>query len=189
MKDKNIKEKWGDLIEKYHIYFRTDNEIWLDTYNEAIKFIIDNNKIPSRITGTEEEHRLGKQIDNNRTLYNKNTIDTKKRKKWKYFIDNYFIDNYLIDKYRVYSRMDNETWNNNYDEVIKFIIDNDKCPQRNSKNIKENQLCQWVDNQKTLYNNEKMNNQDRIKKWKYLIDNYINNNKNKTIECIPKKKN
>jgi hypothetical protein len=187
MKDSEKQKKWKDLIEKYHIYFRTDDEIWVDTYNEAIKFIIENNHIPSPIIGIEDEKRIGIWINRQQSLYNtKNKCmkDSEKRKKWKYF-----IDNYLIDKYRVCPKIDNETWNNNYNEAIKFIIANNKIPSRNTGTEKEQYLGKWISNQQSLYNSKTMNNHDRIEKWEYFIDNYLNNNKNKTIECIPKKKN
>jgi len=180
MNDNKRKKIWEEFIKKYYKYFRTDNELWYDTYNEVIKFIIDNKRRPNRDTDDINEQYLGKWIDRQQSLYNTNNMkDQEKEKKWKY----------IIDKYHIYFKTHDEIWKDNYKEAIKFIINNNKRPQRRSKNIEEKRLGQYIEKQQSLYNNGTMKDNIKREKWEYFIDNYLNNNKNKTIECIPKKKN
>jgi len=187
MKDSKRKKMWKKLIKEYNIYFKTKDDIWNDNYNKIISFISNNYKLPDRNANNKDEKMLACWFDHQRSAYNKKNRlmkDSDKREKW----------DILIKKIKKYLTTGDEIWYDKYNEVIEFIKKYNKRPTgyKHAHHTEEEQILgRWFDRQQLAYKkeNKSMSDPEKRKKWKYLIDNYLNNNKNKTIECIPKKKN
>jgi len=62
MKEKNIRIIWDKFIEKYKIYFESNEEVWNDTLQKVINYINENNKRPSMVNKNIDIKNLGKWI-------------------------------------------------------------------------------------------------------------------------------
>lgn len=105
MKNQKIRNLWENFVnnEKYKAYFLDYEDIWYDMFNNAINYINDNNKKPSRIDVNIEIQKLSNWISTQQRNYKKNQYsmkDPKIKKLWKEFINN--------PKYSKYFNTDND---------------------------------------------------------------------------------
>jgi len=161
MSDINVYNTWKEFInnEKYSKYFLEYDIIWYENFNNLKQFIIDNNKLPD-----SNNKQLSQWLSNQKTLYKNNEgimLDETIKKIWEEFINE--------EKYSKYFLEYDIIWYENFNNLKQFIIDNNKLPDSNNK-----QLSQWLSNQKTLYkNNEGIMLDETIKKiWEEFINEY-----------------
>ena len=161
MKDNEKRKKWDELLEKYKEYFKSDDEIWYDNYNEVVAFIELNKRRPSSKSKLSEEQYLGVWIQVQQREKFKNS---ERKYKW----------NEFIDKYKEYFKSDDEIWYDNYTEVVAFIEINKKRPSSTSKNLEEKSLGSWTLNQNRNYKNNKnsMKDLDKRQKFENLVKQY-----------------
>ena len=62
MKDNNIYYKFKDFLETRQIYFISNEDIWNNNLEKVIKYINENNKLPSRLDEDIEIKYLNKWI-------------------------------------------------------------------------------------------------------------------------------
>ena len=173
MENENIYNIWTAFINdnKYKEYFEDNSISWCNILNEVKKYIDENNKRPTSININLEIKELGiwigtqlqnyknkKQIMSNEEIYNK----------WTEFIND--------TKYKIYFDY-SIIWNNNLNEVKKYIYKNNKRPNSNDKNEEIKVLGRWVVKQTINYKNKIkiMSNEDIYNKW----TNFINDDKYK----------
>ena len=162
MSNNNIRLKWEQFIndQKYSKYFMSNDEYWKEKLNEVKTYIDENKKRP--ISRTLIGSWLNTQRDNyslKKEIMSKNEI----RILWEEFITKYF--KYLLSS--------EEIWNNNLNEVMKYIDNNDKKPSSESKIENIKYLGNWIIMQNNKYNNIKNKNEwDDYIKWHAFINKY-----------------
>ncbi len=207
MKNSEIYNKWTEFItsEKYKKYFLSNEDEWLNNFNNIKKYIDENNKRPSSedtqfsklgkwILTQIKNYPIKKHIMSNEIIYNK----------WTKFITS--------EKYKKYFLSNEDEWLNNIDNLKKYIDKNNKTPSQNDKINEIKKLSNWMYCQIAMYKNKKniMKNSEIYNKWtkfitsekykKYFLSNedewlnnldnlkkYIDNN-NKTPSQIAKNK-
>ena len=92
MKNEEIYNKWTEFINNYKIYSNEDS--WIESLNQAKKYIDENNKRPSSEDKNTEIKTLGIWICVQKRNYNKKECIMKNEEiynKWTEFINNYKI--------------------------------------------------------------------------------------------------
>ena len=139
----------------YYYIMHGHNDIWFTNFEETkiyLDSIIENEKkLGSWISAQVSNFKTKKSTMSDINVYNT----------WKEFINN--------EKYSKYFLEYDIIWYENFNNLKQFIIDNNKLPDSNNK-----QLSQWLSNQKTLYkNNEGIMLDETIKKiWEEFINEY-----------------
>jgi superfamily II DNA or RNA helicase len=167
MKNFNIKTKWEEFINNYKEYFKSNEEEWNETLDEAIKYINVNKKRPNKRDKHAKIKNLGIWISHQFNIYKKNTGIMKNsdfKKKWEDF----------IEKYKEYFISNDDIWHETLNNVIKYICENRNIPSTNDKQKEIKKLAFWISNQKSKYKNntENMKNPNIKRKWEEFIDNY-----------------
>ena len=189
MNNQEIRNKWDEFIEKKTQYFLSNEEIWENNLQKLIDFINKNNKRPSSKSKNIDEKNLSYWISQNLINY-KNDKQIMKNKeiriKFEDFLNQY-NENFLSNE---------EIWNNNLQKLEKFINENNKRPNTNSKDNYEKQIGKWINVQLHNYNIMKYNmTNEKIRiKWEKFISKYNqyflsneeiwNNNLQKFIDFI-----
>ena len=135
-----------------------------DNYNELVKWIEENKKIPSQYSENNIEKRLG------------NWATTQKQNKKNNKLDKDKIDK--LDKIKGWRWID-ESFDDNYSELVKWIEENKKMPSQSSENNIEKKRGRWAATQKQNKKNNKLDKDkidklDKIKRW-YWSKNDKNN--------------
>jgi hypothetical protein len=167
MKNEDIREKWKEINDKYKEYIMNFNEIWYKTYNNAIKFIENNNKRPNCYSKNIEEQKLGSWINLQNVNYKKNTQSMKeedKRRKWKDF----------NKKYKEYMMNNDQIWYSEFNNAKNFIETNKIKPNMCSKNTDEQNIGKWFNRQCINYkkNSQSMKEEDKRQKWEEFNKKY-----------------
>jgi len=165
MKNDNIRKEWKEFIEKYNIYFLSNEEYWKNMLLDVKKYIDENKKRPS--TRDEEFGKLGNWISHQIKNYSLNEQIMKNdniRKEWKEF----------IEKYNIYFLSNEDEWNLKLESVKKYIDENKKRPSSKHKNKEISVLGIWLVSQNKIYekNIEIMKEPDIKKKWEEFITEY-----------------
>lgn len=168
MKTKDIYTKWTKFIHKFTEYFRSNEEEWNVMLDKADNFIILNKKRPSVNSNNIEEQIICRWVGTQQEKYKNKTYIMKNQEiydKWTKFKEKnigYFQSNY-------------EIWNDMLTEVDKFIMDNKKKPTQLSKNLKEQQMGNWIFTQQQNYKKktETMKTQEIYDKWTVFKKKYI----------------
>jgi superfamily II DNA or RNA helicase len=167
MKNKEIRIKWEEFINKYNDYFFSNENIWENNLQKCINFINENNKRPSHGSKNNDEKILGVFISTQITNYNKNQnimINEKIKIKFKEFLNQY--NDYFLSNEKI--------WENNLQKCINFINENNKRPSHGSKNNDEKILGKFISHQLQNYKNNKfiMKNEEIRIKWEEFINKY-----------------
>ena len=144
MKNNIICDKFKNFLETYKNYLLTNEEVWNNNLEKVINFIKNNNKLPSSESKDIEIKKLGEWILNQKTNYIKRNKLMKNKiiyNKFKNFLEIY--KNYLLTN--------EEVWNNNLEQLIKYININNKLPSPTNKDIEVNKLGKWLTFQKMNY--------------------------------------
>jgi dephospho-CoA kinase len=127
MKDKIIKTNWEDFIQKYKVYFLSNEELWFNSLKQVEEYIIKNGKRPSKSDEDVEIKKLGQWISTQQKNYNKNENimkDTIIKTHWEDF----------IEKYKEYFLSNEEQWYKKLEEVKLYIDKNGKRPSEEDNN-------------------------------------------------------
>jgi len=167
MKNEIIYNKFKEFLEKYKEYFISNEEIWYNHLEQVIKYINDNNKLPSPTGKNKEINILGEWLTCQKMNYKKNEQIMKN-----YIIYNKFKD--FLEKYKKYFLTNEEVWTNNLKKIIKYIKENNKLPSSSSKDNKIQALGRWISTQKKNYKNKKyiMKNDIIYNKFKDFLETY-----------------
>jgi ribosomal RNA-processing protein 8 len=183
MKNELRYNEWSIFIEQNKQYFKNDDEIWNETFEELEQFIYDNKKRPTESKNKRLTQWLGdqKKYYKNKTLGMTNEI---RYNKWTTF----------MEKNKKYLLTDNEEWNERLKELNQFIIYKKRVPSQTAKKEKkreteqdkqerekEKKLASWLSNQQTYYKDKilGMSNKTRYNIWTKFIDEhkkYFKNN-------------
>jgi len=169
MNNEEIYNTWTEFINNplYINYFKTNRERWYENFELLKSYILINNKKPSDSSKNKEQQQLGGWFSSQKKNYKKQmgiASDDEIYNTWTTFIND--------PKYINYFKTDHENWDDNYDELIKFIANNNSLPSKLHKD--EKKLCTWVHIQTQNYKNKKciMKNHTYIyNKWTEFINN------------------
>lgn len=174
MKDEYIYNFWTEFIEKYKQYFnfKSNEEIWCDTFNKLKEFIDNNNKKPSLLKSDEDQWKLKKWISHQEEHYEKRDQNYKDESRiyneWKQFIESEKYGKYFIKNTNV------DDWINKLNNVKRYIDENKKRPNEKSKNAVESANGKWLSD--AIYNcrNDKylFKNDDVKRIFKEFINEY-----------------
>ncbi len=193
MKNDIIYNKFTIFLEDYKEYFLSNEEIWNNNLENVIEYINLNKKTPSSKDKDKEIKCLGLWIVTQKKNYI-NQINIMKNN----IIYNKFKD--FLEKYKEYFVSNEEIWNNNLEEVIKYININKKTPSINDTNIKIKKIARWLFAQKQNHKNQidimkddiiynKFKDfQEKYKEYFLTNEEVWNNNLEKIIQYIKENK-
>jgi superfamily II DNA or RNA helicase len=157
MKVQVIYNKWLTFINEYKEYLLNYEVKWYNNFNKLIKFINENNRLPSK--NNDEKHLIG--------WLSSQKYNYKLKKESMSNINIYEEWSKFINEYKGYLLNNEEKWYNNLNKVKKFIDKNTKTPSGISKNRDEQLLGKWLTAQKKNYKSK-----IHIMKNKYIYDEY-----------------
>ena len=98
MVNEEIYNKWSEFINKYKIYFISNEDLWFESFNKVKKYINNNNKRPSKhdknleiktlgswIVHQSKNYKIKDRIMSNEEIYNE----------WTKFINDPIYKNYF----------------------------------------------------------------------------------------------
>ena len=182
MKNELRYNEWTIFMNQYKEYFKNDDEMWYETFEELKKFIVDNKKRPTNSKNKRLTNWLGAQKINykNKEHGMKNKL---RYEKWKKF----------IEEYKEYLLSDDEIWDETLNELKKFIDIKKRLPSQSAKKgakketeqdkqerENEKKLASWLSNQQTYYKDKilGMSNKTRYNIWTMFIKEHIQYFKN-----------
>jgi hypothetical protein len=146
---------WDKFInsDNYKEYFLPNSDLWYNNLEQLKKYININKKLPSI------KYKDIKSLCNwmNQQKYNYNT--RKDIMKDDTIYNNFKI---FLENYKEYFISSKERWNNNLENIKKYININNELPSNESKNEETQYLCRWIWGQKTNYNIRKYSMKDDI---------------------------
>lgn len=161
MSNTEIKNIWTNFIEEYHKYFLVGNELWYSRLNELKKYINENGKRPpahskdknieslsSFIFTQNKNYEQKTQIMSNQDIYDE----------WTRFKIEY--KDILLNEY--------EKWYIYLDQTKKFMIENQKRPNKRSNNQNEKIIGEWIGKQIKNYRE----NTGLIKKYENIRNDF-----------------
>jgi hypothetical protein len=164
--NKEIYDKWTSFIkdDKYKLYFMSNNELWMENFNELKTFIDTNNCRPNLKNNLKLYCWMQTQTNNFRKNIQIMKTDCNILALWVNFIN--------TSKYSVYFIDDETIWIENYNELIKFINKYEKRPQPTT----HTKLYNWTRSQISNFKNEKYCKifNKRYNLWLKLIQKYKN---------------
>lgn len=180
MRNQEIRTTWENFVrsEKYDLYFTSNEEVWMSNFNKVKKYIDDNNKRLVRQDKNDYIKKLSRWIHAQQCNYKKqDRIMSREhiRKIWDDFVNS--------EKYAKYFTDDKEeAWINNFNNVIKYINENDKKPTVADDDEQIRKLAIWLQRQ-----NDKFNKQIEImknKKIRNMWSEFINCEKYKDKKIL-----
>jgi len=173
MKDLEIKKYWENFINdpKYKKYFISNQNLWMQKFEEVKTYINENNKLPSSGDKSRKIKSFKKWINHQQYQYKNNDRimkDENIRKIWEGFVND--------DKYKKYFVSIFEEWLINLKEVKKYLDENNKKPSASDKNPINKFYSRWIQTQQKRYKNKDGSMKDEMREqW----EEFINNNKYK----------
>jgi superfamily II DNA or RNA helicase len=166
MKNNEIYDTWTNFIndEKYKVYFTSNEEVWFNNFEDLKKYIDENNKRPSKKDIKSLHYWLSDQLTNYKkkehSMKNNEIYDA-----WTEFIND--------EKYKVYFTSNEEDWFNNFEDLKKYIDENNKRPNKRDKNIDIKQLGSWLSYQSNNYKKKEyiMKDNEIYNAWTEFINN------------------
>jgi cell fate (sporulation/competence/biofilm development) regulator YlbF (YheA/YmcA/DUF963 family) len=153
-----------DKLNTLKYWFWDSDELWNITFQELQKFIEDNDRLPSASKNNKNpaEKRLGVFIVVQRKAY---------KGQGRYKITQERITKLNQLKYWFWEQDLDAEWNHTFQELQKFIEDNNRLPSpNNKKDPAEKRLGQFISNQRAAHKGRdgKKINQERITKLNQL---------------------
>lgn len=145
-------------LESLKIWFWDINEKNKSKYEQLLKWVCDNNKIPSQTAVDPIEHTLGRMCSTIRKSYYNNSLSMQRIKKFE------SIPNWFWTK--------SDPFDGHYNELIEFFTKHKKMPASRAKDIKEKKLGRWCSQMKSMKNMGKLEKSkvDKLNKlsfWKW----------------------
>jgi len=158
---------WTQFLEDYKEYFVSNEETWIQKFEELKSFIDSNNRTPTETSKILYESQLGGWLTHQKQNYKKKTVgmkDAKRYNLWSQFLEDY--NEYLLTG--------KELWFKNFENLKIFINENKRRPLLTSKNQEENQLGSWLCNQLHCYKNktQRMKDEELYKLWDQFVKDY-----------------
>jgi hypothetical protein len=170
MKDINIRNIWKNFTinKKYKKYFLSSEDEWLMNLEEVKKYIEKNNKKPNENDKNKEIKYYGQWLVNQKKNYTYNINIFKNNKN----IKNIWIEFINNNKYKKFFKIESNIWIIKFNEIKKYINENNKIPSSKDTDNEAKQLGIWLNHQKTNYNNNIriMKNINKRSIW----ENFIN---------------
>ena len=169
LKDKKL-NLWEEFIEKYKDFIlniQNIEEKWCTMFERLKEFVIKNNKFPSKRKEEPFEKKIGYWYSNLIKNYNKRIKSMKNPEK-------YNIIKKFLEEYKHLIKNNEEVWFSNYNDFLTFNKNFGRLPIRgNKKDLFENKLSQWYQDQMDNYNNNKnsMSNEKIYKTWQEYLKN------------------
>ena len=160
--------KWKEFTITYKEYFKSNEEIWLYTYNKVIEYIINNQNIPSTTSKNKDNAILRRWIDTQRRTYNKKICIMKNN-------NIYNIWTTFTQQYSQYYPSNNvDIWLYNLEQVKTYININKQRPPSKDNNKDIARLGKWIGTALNNYRKKDdiMKNNDIYNKWEEFINNY-----------------
>ncbi|MBA43224.1 MAG: hypothetical protein CMF62_04335 [Magnetococcales bacterium] len=137
MKNEKIYDVFEKFLEDYSDYFKSNEELWYQNFNNLKNFIDINKRRPNSNSKNKDEKNVGnwksKQISNfrkkQRTMKNQKIYNEFKK---------------FLEDYSNYFKSNDELWFENFEKLKKFIDINKRRPKKNSKNKDEKNIGIWL---------------------------------------------
>jgi superfamily II DNA or RNA helicase len=164
MKDEIRYNKWKLFLEQYKEYFKDNDEIWYENFENLNLFMYKNKKRPYYKSTNKEERVLQHWLSDQQQSYKKEKMNETRSQHWKEF----------LEKYNKYLKTDDEIWEEIFEKLKSFIDVNNETPNKRSINEEEKQLGSWFGNQQQQYKNKTNGMKDKIRynKWKLFLKQY-----------------
>ena len=169
MKNENILKEWEYFTKKHCVLFRTNEEIWMDTFQKVNRYIEQYQSLPSSQSKTtaQEIKTLGNWISSQRQNYKENKQIMKNeviRNIWKDF----------TEKYSLMFMSNEEVWKSNLLSLENYIIENNILPSVNMSDDYSKKLGSYVHHQKHNYKNNKGIMKDPLirQQWEEFTSKY-----------------
>jgi hypothetical protein len=164
---KNINEikLWEEFLNEYREYMKDNDTKWRGTLDQLKKFINENKRRPNQKSKNKEEQFLAIWISEHQSYYKKNAMKDPNRRQ---------LLERFIEEYKEYMKDVDTKWYDTFDQLKKWIDQNNKRPIEKSKNQKEKTLAKWIMHQQQNYKKEiyAMKDYDKRKLWIEFIDQY-----------------
>jgi superfamily II DNA or RNA helicase len=169
MKDENRYKLWTLFLEEYKEYFKNNDEIWYETFENVKQFIKKNKEKPSLEKSQNEiEKTLARWIYNQQKNYKSKKYcmqDENRYKLWTLF----------LEEYKEYFKDNDEIWIKKFENLKKFIDEN-KCKPSPEISINKDEriLGQWLSQQIQKYKQKKhsMLDENKYKLWSEFLEKY-----------------
>jgi superfamily II DNA or RNA helicase len=161
----NIIKIWNDFLLEFKKYLLNNYEKWYDKFDNLEKYIEENGNLP--VHKKNEKDSLGLWIITQNKNYKKMTQIMEKKEiyeLWTYFLKK----NYLLFLTK------EDIWNNDLILVKEFIDKNGNRPKKNSEDIEEKRLGNWLVHQiqNFKYNKNNMKDCDIRNKFESFYEKY-----------------
>ena len=165
MSNEIIYNSWTEFInnDKYKIFFKSNEDMWTDNFNNLKKFIDKNNNIPSY----KNNKIIYKWLSHQRLNY-KNKIDIMQDdniyNKWTNLINSL--------EYKKYFQSYEDKWIERFNQLKIYINTYNKTPSQVNKDNEIKKLGSWFCKQKRNYNTKTdiMTNKEIYDKWMEFIN-------------------
>ena len=164
--DNNIELKYELIYDKMGV-LKNAEEIWEKKLEKIKTYIEINDKRPNEKHKDTNIGQMGRWISQQINNH-KNNINNMKndyiQQKWNEFIDD--------DKYKKYFISKEQIWLDKLNKIKIYILDNNKKPSKNDKNINIRNMSLWISDQNKNYKRHR-----KIMKYKYIRiiwKNFIN---------------
>jgi ribosomal RNA-processing protein 8 len=165
MKDEDKRNLWSEFLQTYKEYFKSNDEIWYETFEKVKQFIDKNNKRPSHGSKDTEEKKLCRWINTQQKNY-KNKKEAMKDEDKRNLLSEF------LQTYKEYFKSNDEIWYETFEKVKQFINNNQKRPSTISKDTEEKKLGSWISTQQQNYKNKAMNEKDKRNLWSEFLQTY-----------------
>ena len=167
MKNKDIRNKWENFINKYNELFLSNEDNWYNAKKKIEKYINDNNKTPSKKDKDENAKKLGIFLCCQNQNYKKSIKNMKNKiikKNWENF----------KEKYKTYLLSNDEIWYDNLKKLEEYIIQNNRIPKKNDTNIENIKILRFYYLSRKNYkkNDRIMKNIEIKNRWDKFIDDF-----------------
>jgi hypothetical protein len=150
----NYLEEWVEFVNdpKYIEYFKTSTEIWLDKFNLLECHIINKQRFPSSVSGSEEELKLNiwkdHQVSNCKHVLGEMKIPEIK-KKWEDFMEKYKH----LSGHNLPSLFDLNKWNEMFLNFKNIVTEINIIPYPGHESPNIHKLGQWKEKSQYIYIN------------------------------------
>ena len=184
MSNEIIYNRWTEFINdnKYKKYFQSNKDIWFNNISQVITYIDINNKRPSSEDKNDQNKALGQWI-----LHQISKYKNKEQNMSNEIIYNRWTEFINDNKYKKYFQSNEDMWTDNFNNLKKFIDDNNNIPSYKNNKI----IYKWLSHQKLNYKNKTdiMQDDNIYNKWTNLINSleykkYFQSYENKWIETF-----
>jgi ribosomal RNA-processing protein 8 len=167
MKDETKYELWTTFLEEYKGYFKSDDEVWYEKFEEVKIFIDNNKKRPSEKSKDNTEKTFGLWIGTQQKNYKQKIKSMKDETK-------YDLWNTFLEEYNEYLKSNHDIWYEKFEELKNFININKKVPSNSSKNKTDKILGGWLTKNKICYKNKNncMKDETKYDLWSEFLEEY-----------------